>query len=100
MSPSFPTRRSSALPGVPDGIAALEGYPHHWSRINRELEYVYGVMGEVLADAGSSLGHTLKINSFHTAAEDVYEALRLRPGVFGDEQIGRASRRERVGYYV
>ena len=77
----------AALPetGVPEGIAALDGYPHHWSRINRELSYIYETAAEVLGRAGSDLRQAMKINSFHTEAKDVYEALRLRPSVFGAE---------------
>lgn len=71
--------------GVPEGIAALDGYPHHWSRINRELSWIYEAASEVLMRAGSDLSRVMKINSFHTCADDVYEALRLRPSVFGAE---------------
>ncbi|MCA1791950.1 MAG: hypothetical protein LC667_19510, partial [Thioalkalivibrio sp.] len=73
------------LTGVPDGIAALDGYPYHWSRINRELEYIFGALGEALTWAGSELGQVMKINSFHVSPDDVYEALRMRPEVFGAE---------------
>jgi enamine deaminase RidA (YjgF/YER057c/UK114 family) len=71
--------------GVPDGVRAFDGYPNHWSQINRELHYVYDVMADVHKKAGSDLQHLMKINSCHTHEEDVFEALRLRPEIFGKE---------------
>ncbi|MCQ9618284.1 RidA family protein [Paenalcaligenes niemegkensis] len=71
------------LKGVPEGIKAFDGYPNHWSQVNRELYYIYDVMARVHEDAGSSLHQLLKINSCHTDEKDVYEALRLRPVFFG-----------------
>lgn len=70
--------------GIPAEVLPLDGYPNHWSRINRELGFIYGRMSDALAVAGSSLDQTLRINSFHAFAEDVYESLRVRPDVFGD----------------
>ena len=69
--------------GMPEGIKAFDGYPNHWSQINRELHYLYDVMEKVHQDAGSGLTEILKINSCHTDESDVYEALRLRPAIFG-----------------
>jgi len=71
--------------GVPEGIQAFEGYPNHWSQINRELDHIYGIMGQVLADAGSDMRHVMKLNAFHVGEADVYEALRMRPEIFGDQ---------------
>jgi len=71
--------------GIPEGIEPFDGYPHHWSRVNRELGYIFDIMEKVLGQAGSSLRHSLKINSFHTHPEDIFEALRMRPEIFGDE---------------
>lgn len=70
--------------GVPEGIRAFDGYPNHWSQVNRELHYIYDVMKRVHQVAGSDLPQLLKINSCHTDEEDVFEALRLRPVFFGD----------------
>ena len=71
--------------GVPEGVRPLDGYPNHWSRINRELADVFARLDPLLAAAGSDPGRTLRINCFHTDAQDVYEALRLRPEIFGAE---------------
>lgn len=70
---------------IPPEVVPLDGYPNHWSQVNRELGYIFGRLGEALSQVGAGLGDTLRINSFHTDAADVYEALRLRPEVFGDE---------------
>lgn len=69
--------------GIPADVLPLDGYPNHWSRINRELDFIYGRMADALAASGSALDQTLRINSFHAFPEDVYEALRVRPNVFG-----------------
>lgn len=71
--------------GIPEGMAPMEGYPHHWSRVNRELEYIFGVAGPILEAAGSSLRQAMKITSYHTEPTDVFEALRLRREHFGAE---------------
>jgi enamine deaminase RidA (YjgF/YER057c/UK114 family) len=70
---------------VPADVLPLDGYPNHWSRVNRELMHVYGRLDAALAEVGTDLSQTLRINSFHTDSADVYEALRMRPEVFGDE---------------
>lgn len=70
--------------GVPEGIRAFDGYPNHWSQVNRELHYIYDVMQRVHKQAGSDLSQLLKINSCHTDEKDVFEALRLRPEFFGE----------------
>ncbi len=72
--------------GVPDSVKPLKGYPNHWSRINRELVYIYTGLGRTLEEAGSALTRTLKINSYHRHPEDVYEALRLRGDYFGKDE--------------
>lgn len=69
--------------GIPQDVLPIDGYPNHWSRINRELGFIYGKMADTLAASGSALDQTLRINSFHTFPEDVYEALRVRPNYFG-----------------
>lgn len=71
--------------GVPDEVKPLEGYPHHWSRINREANYILGVMRRVLEAAGSSMSNVMKLNSYHLDPHDVYEALRLRKDHFGTD---------------
>ncbi|TFL14999.1 RidA family protein [Pusillimonas caeni] len=70
--------------GVPEGIRPFDGYPNHWSQVNRELCSIYGTMDQVLGQAGSDLRQLLKINSFHVHESDVYEALRMRPEIFGE----------------
>lgn len=71
--------------GIPEGIKPFDGYPHHWSQINRELTYCYDIMRQVLEKAGSSISDVLKISSFHTQVDDVFEALRMRPEIFGEK---------------
>lgn len=70
--------------GIPEEVLPLDGYPNHWSRINRELGFVYRRMSDALEAVGSSLDQTLRINSFHVFPEDVYESLRIRPDIFGE----------------
>jgi len=70
--------------GVPEGVRAFDGYPNHWSQVNRELHQIYDKMSRVLEQTDSGLDQILKINSAHTHAEDVFEALRLRPEFFGE----------------
>lgn len=69
--------------GVPLEVQPLEGYPYHWSRINREIKDIFARFDPLLAAASSCRASTLRINSFHTDPADVYEALRLRPEIFG-----------------
>lgn len=69
---------------IPAETVPLDGYPNHWSQVNRDLQYIYGQLDAALAQVGARLRDTLRINSFHTHETDVYEALRLRPEVFGD----------------
>lgn len=76
---------ATAAGALPAEVLPLDGYPHHWSQVNRELTHVYERLGAALEDVGTDLSRTLRINSFHTDPTDVYEALRLRPEVFGDE---------------
>lgn len=68
----------SPTTGIPEECRPVPGYPNHWSQINRDLTYVYGVLDRILAGAGSSLVSTLKLNSYHTHAADTFEGLRLR----------------------
>jgi enamine deaminase RidA (YjgF/YER057c/UK114 family) len=71
--------------GVPDSVHPMQGYPHHWSRINRELEVVYGVMGRVFEAAGTNLHRIMKLNTYLRDPQDSYEALRVRKDYFGVE---------------
>ena len=71
--------------GVPDSVHPLQGYPHHWSRINRELDYIYGIMGRVLEAGGSDLHRIMKLNTYLVDNTDSYEALRVRKDYFGTE---------------
>lgn len=73
------------ITGVPDSVHPLRGYPHHWSRINRDLDYAYGVMGRVLESAGSNLHRIMKVNTYLSDATDSYEALRVRKDYFGTD---------------
>ena len=73
--------------GVPEDITPIEGYPYHWSRVHRELGYIFGTASRVLDAAGSSLRQIMKITSYHTDPVDVFEALRLRRDHFGDEAL-------------
>src|SRR5690625_2888362 len=70
--------------GVPEGVKSFDGYPNHWSQVNRELHQIYGKMSRGLEQADSDMEQILKINSAHTDAGDVFEALRLRPEFFGE----------------
>ena len=71
--------------GVPLELKALLGYPYHWSNINKQIDYIYTQMSSVLAEAGSSMEQIMKVNTYHTNPQDIYEALRLRKDYFGTE---------------
>ena len=69
--------------GVPPETKLSPGLPWHGSVIDRQLRYVFTNMDNTLKQTGSSLEHILKINSYHTAPEEVDTALRVRKGWLG-----------------
>ena len=72
--------------GVPDETKLLPGYPWHGSAIEKQLTYLYGNLDATLQKLGSSLRHTLKINSYHTNPPDIDMALRVRKEWFGAQE--------------
>ncbi len=71
--------------GIPEACRPVPGYPNHWSQINRDLTFVYDTLNGALEQAGSDLRQMMKLNSFHTRAEDTFEGLRLRREWFGSD---------------
>lgn len=71
--------------GVPNEIKPAEGYPFHWSMINSQIKYIYRNMETILEEAGSSLNRIMKINTYQTNPNEIYESLRLRKNYFGIE---------------
>tara|TARA_Y100000590_G_scaffold313999_1_gene354970 strand:+ start:6789 stop:8072 length:1284 start_codon:yes stop_codon:yes gene_type:complete len=71
--------------GVPDSLKLHEGMPHHGSLIEKQLKFIYGKLEKNLNDVDTSLGHILKINSFHRHGEDVDMALRERRNWFNKD---------------
>jgi 2-iminobutanoate/2-iminopropanoate deaminase len=59
--------------------------PWHGSSIQKQLNYLYGDLDKRLKEAGSSLHHIMKINSYHTDPRDIDMALRVRREWFGDD---------------
>ncbi len=71
--------------GVPGEVKPIQGYPYHWSFINRQLRYIYDNMAAILEESGSSIKSIMRVNTYHTNGLEIFESLRLRQDYFGVE---------------
>lgn len=71
--------------GVPQDTTLLPGMPHHGSLIEKQLNYLYRRLETSVSELGTSLHHILKINSYHTDAQDIDMAIRVRRDWFSRE---------------
>ena len=71
--------------GFPEEAKLLPRMPWHGSSILKQLNYLYSNLDGRLKEAGSSLHHIMKINSYHTDTRDIDMALRVRRDWFGDD---------------
>ena len=69
--------------GTPPEVKLLPGYPWHGSSVEKQLNYIYTNLEQTLQQLGSSLRHTLHINSVHIDPSEIYMALRVRKEWFG-----------------
>ena len=77
------------MEGMPPEVKLLPGYTWHGygTSIEKQLNYIYANLNKTLGKLGSSLQHTVNINSYHIDYREIYNAMRVRKEWFGADNL-------------